>query len=64
MWNKVISAANIPDVLSVLANEPGKARIIAGATDLILEIERGVRSGIEYNRGYLADSKPGSDQPG
>ena len=47
MWNRVISAANIQDVLSVLDKEKEKARIVAGATDLILEIERGVRQGIE-----------------
>lgn len=40
-------AANIEDVLRVLQQHGDKARIIAGATDLMLEMERGVRKGIE-----------------
>jgi carbon-monoxide dehydrogenase medium subunit len=47
MWIDVISATTIDDVLHILDEKRERARIVAGATDLILEIERGVRKGIE-----------------
>jgi carbon-monoxide dehydrogenase medium subunit len=47
MWNKYINAATIDEVLQTLSERGESARIVAGATDLILEIERGVRKGIE-----------------
>jgi xanthine dehydrogenase iron-sulfur cluster and FAD-binding subunit A len=47
MWKDYISAASTDEVLQVLAERGESARIIAGATDLILEIERGVRKGID-----------------
>ncbi len=42
-----INATNIDEVLTLLAERGPRARLVAGATDLILEIERGVRTGIE-----------------
>ncbi|NPV76775.1 MAG: 2Fe-2S iron-sulfur cluster binding domain-containing protein [Anaerolineae bacterium] len=47
MWLKYITAANMDDVLETLHHSGEKARIVAGATDLMLEIERGQRKGIE-----------------
>jgi xanthine dehydrogenase iron-sulfur cluster and FAD-binding subunit A len=47
MWKNYINASQIDEVLSVLKEFGEKARIVAGGTDLILEIERGIRSGIE-----------------
>jgi xanthine dehydrogenase iron-sulfur cluster and FAD-binding subunit A len=47
MWQEYISATSIAEVLQVLAERGEKARIVAGATDLILEMERGARKGIE-----------------
>lgn len=47
MWQKYINATNVEEVLKVLAEYGEKARIVAGATDLILEIERGIRKNIE-----------------
>ncbi len=47
MWSRYINATNIEDVLTILADRGKRARIIAGGTDLILEIERGVRKGID-----------------
>jgi xanthine dehydrogenase iron-sulfur cluster and FAD-binding subunit A len=46
MWKKYILAESIEAAVEALANEGESARIIAGGTDLILEIERGVRQGI------------------
>src|SRR5512134_3986545 len=47
MWKSYFIVASIEEALRIL-NERGKrARIVAGATDLILELERGVRKGIE-----------------
>jgi carbon-monoxide dehydrogenase medium subunit len=47
MWNEYISAASVDDVLHILARRGGRARIVAGATDMMLELERGLRPGIE-----------------
>ncbi|MGA7193411.1 MAG: FAD binding domain-containing protein [Anaerolineales bacterium] len=47
MWHKYINATSTDEVLNILATERERARIVAGATDLILELERGVRKGIE-----------------
>ncbi|HWR65134.1 MAG TPA: FAD binding domain-containing protein, partial [Bellilinea sp.] len=60
MWHDTYIAANIEDVLSVLHQHGENARLIAGATDLILEMERGVRKGIKV----LVDVSrmPGQDQ--
>jgi carbon-monoxide dehydrogenase medium subunit len=47
MWTEYINATREDEVLSLLAKHGSRARIIAGGTDLLLEIERGVRKGIE-----------------
>src|SRR5690349_2066748 len=47
MWNKYLNVSTIEEALQALAQNGEKARIVAGATDLILELERGVRKGIE-----------------
>lgn len=47
MWNSYITAGNVEEALNALADHGERARIVAGATDLILEIELGVRKGIE-----------------
>lgn len=46
MWQDYISASNIEEVLQVLQEYQERSRIIAGGTDLILEMERGVRKKI------------------
>jgi carbon-monoxide dehydrogenase medium subunit len=47
MWREYINASNVNEVLNTLNDMGDRARIVAGATDLILELERGVRKGIE-----------------
>jgi len=47
MWSRYINASQIDEVIQILADQREKARVVAGATDLILELERGVRKGIE-----------------
>ncbi len=47
MWREYITASNIEEALDILAARGSAARIIAGATDLMLELENGTRKGIE-----------------
>ena len=47
MWTEYINAASITQVTQILAEKGPAARIVAGGTDLILELERGARAGIE-----------------
>lgn len=47
MWHAYINATTIDEVLQPLSERGARARIVAGATDLILELERGVRKGID-----------------
>jgi len=47
MWHNYINVTSLDEALSILAEYGEKARIVAGATDLLLEIERGARRGIE-----------------
>jgi xanthine dehydrogenase iron-sulfur cluster and FAD-binding subunit A len=46
MWQEYINAASTHEAIQALAEKGERARIVAGATDLMLELERGVRKGI------------------
>ena len=47
MWQNYYSPASLDEALALLSSNAPKARIVAGATDLILELERGARRGVE-----------------
>lgn len=47
MWREYINATSVEQVLKVLAERGDRTRVVAGGTDLILELERGVRTGID-----------------
>ena len=47
MWHEYINATTVEEVLQTLKDKGARARIVAGGTDLILELERGVRKGID-----------------
>jgi xanthine dehydrogenase iron-sulfur cluster and FAD-binding subunit A len=46
MWHEYFNAATTEEAIRLLGEKGGSARIVAGGTDLILELERGVRRGI------------------
>jgi carbon-monoxide dehydrogenase medium subunit len=41
MWKNYLCTSSIEETLRALAENPGKAKIIAGGTDLVLELEKG-----------------------
>jgi carbon-monoxide dehydrogenase medium subunit len=47
MWHHYYTVASLDEALQLLARQRERARIVAGATDLLIELERGVRPGIE-----------------
>ncbi|MDQ3250458.1 MAG: FAD binding domain-containing protein [Chloroflexota bacterium] len=46
MWHQYYTVTTLDEALHLLHQHQEKARIVAGATDLIIEIERGVRKNI------------------
>src|SRR6201988_1125390 len=47
MWHEYIKVTTIDQVLQILKERGTRARIVAGGTYLILELERGFRKGID-----------------
>lgn len=47
MWHNYLNPSSLEQVLETLSRSGPRARIVAGATDLILEIERGIRKDID-----------------
>lgn len=47
MWQAYYTVASTADALELLAEYGQRARVIAGGTDILLEIERGTRRGID-----------------
>lgn len=46
MWQRYYAPQSLDEAIRLLADHRGEARIVAGATDLLLELERGLRPGI------------------
>lgn len=47
MWSHYYNVSSLTEALELLAEHGERARIIAGGTDILIEIERGVRRGID-----------------
>jgi len=47
MWQEYFNVTTIDEALNIFAERGTSARIVAGATDLMLEMERGIRTGID-----------------
>ena len=47
MWHNYINATSTDEVVKILGEKKERARVIAGGTDLILELERGVRKELD-----------------
>ncbi|MCC7208836.1 MAG: FAD binding domain-containing protein [Anaerolineae bacterium] len=46
-WAHYFSVASVDEALQLLAEHGARARIVAGATDLIIELERKIRPGVD-----------------
>lgn len=47
MWNKYYNVSSLEAAFEILEREKGNARIVAGATDLIIEFEKGMREEVK-----------------
>ncbi len=47
MWHAYFTVTTADEAVRILREQGERARIVAGATDLILELERGVRRGVD-----------------
>jgi CO/xanthine dehydrogenase FAD-binding subunit len=47
MWKEYLTPTSLEETLQLLSRRSTKARLVAGATDLMLELEGGLRPGVE-----------------
>jgi xanthine dehydrogenase iron-sulfur cluster and FAD-binding subunit A len=47
MWHEYYNAASVQEVLELLARYAERARLVAGGTDILLELERGQRPNVD-----------------
>jgi xanthine dehydrogenase iron-sulfur cluster and FAD-binding subunit A len=47
MWHNYITVNSIDEAIRALSGRGARARVVAGATDLILELERGIRPDVD-----------------
>jgi xanthine dehydrogenase iron-sulfur cluster and FAD-binding subunit A len=47
MWHTYHTVTTLQEAIQLLAQYREKARVVAGATDILIEMERGVRKGVE-----------------
>jgi carbon-monoxide dehydrogenase medium subunit len=47
MWQRYLNVTSLAEALEALNEHGDRARIIAGGTDLLIELERGIRTGID-----------------
>ncbi len=47
LWQSYYTVASIEEAISILAEHGQRARLIAGGTDLLIELERGQRPGVD-----------------
>lgn len=47
MWREYFTVSSTDEAIRLLAEQGGRSRIVAGATDLMLELERGVRPNVD-----------------
>lgn len=47
MWKNYHTVTSVAEALTLLAEHQGKARIVAGGTDMLIEMERGQRPNVE-----------------
>ncbi len=47
MWKHYYTVSSVREALQIMANHAGHARFIAGGTDLLIELDRGQRPGID-----------------
>ena len=46
MWERYFAVQDLEQAIALLSEQGERARIVAGATDLMLELERGARPGV------------------
>ena len=47
MWNKYYNVTSIEKALEILNQYPDRAKLVAGATDLLIEFEKGLRKNVD-----------------